>query len=210
MSIKRHLDNIFPIISMVFAILMIVSCNNGSSTQPFGSNESKTEQTDLQEEMVTIENEELEASYHALCPNCQRIVNTEEDLEREEREQAVTDAGQVINSHFVALSKGDSQMLRNTVADVVTSYIGMSNVTPTEIEKYMNSLHADHNIDIKYVIRHLIVNKEGDGSTPHYKVHFSVTQIIRQGDKTGEHSFTGLSDINSEGKITSLILSQQS
>jgi len=108
------------------------------------------------------------------------------------------------------LSKGDRQMLRNTVADVVTSYIGMSNVTPTDIEKYMNSLHADHNIDIKYVIRHLIVNKEGDGSTPHYKVHFSVTQIIRQGDKTCEHSFTGLSDINSEGKITSLILSQQS
>lgn len=195
MSIKRHLDNIFPIISMVFAILMIVSCNNGSSTQPSGSNESETEQTDLQEEMVTIENDDSP---------------TEEDLEREEREQAVTDAGQVINSHFVALSKGDSQMLRNTVADVVTSYIGMSNVTPTEIEKYMKSLHADHNIDIKYVIRHLIINKEGDGSTPHYKVHFSVTQIIRQGDKTGEHSFIGLSDINSEGKITSLILSQQS
>ena len=195
MSIKRHLDNIFPIISMVFAILMIISCNNGSSTQPSGSNESETEQTDLQEEMVTIENDDSP---------------TEEDLEREEREQAVTDAGQVINSHFVALSKGDRQMLRNTVADVVTSYIGMSNVTPTDIEKYMNSLHADHNIDIKYVIRHLIVNKEGDGSTPHYKVHFSVTQIIRQGDKTGEHSFTGLSDINSEGKITSLILSQQS
>jgi len=195
MSIKRPLDNIFSIISMVFAILMIVSCNNGSSTQPFGSNESKTEQTDLQEEMVTIENDDSP---------------TEEDLEREEREQAVTDAGQVINSHFVALSKGDRQMLRNTVADVVTSYIGMSNVTPTDIEKYMNSLHADHNIDIKYVIRHLIVNKEGDGSTPHYKVHFSVTQIIRQGDKTCEHSFTGLSDINSEGKITSLILSQQS
>jgi len=195
MSIKRPLDNIFSIISMVFAILMIVSCNNGSSTQPFGSNESETEQTDLQEEMVTIENDDSP---------------TEEDLEREEREQAVTDAGQVINNHFVALSKGDRQMLRNTVADVVTSYIGMSNVTPTDIEKYMNSLHADHNIDIKYVIRHLIVNKEGDGSTPNYKVHFSVTQIIRQGDKTGEHSFTGLSDINSEGKITSLILSQQS
>ena len=195
MSIKRPLDNIFSIISMVFAILMIVSCNNGSSTQPFGSNESETEQTDLPEEMVTIENDDSP---------------TEEDLEREEREQAVTDAGQVINNHFVALSKGDRQMLRNTVADVVTSYIGMSNVTPTDIEKYMNSLHADHNIDIKYVIRHLIVNKEGDGSTPNYKVHFSVTQIIRQGDKTGEHSFTGLSDINSEGKITSLILSQQS
>ena len=195
MSIKRYLDNIFPIIFMVFAILMIVSCNNGSSPQPSGSNESETEQTDLQEEMVTIENDDSP---------------TEEDLEREEKEQAVTDAGQVINSHFVALSKGDRQMLRNTVADVVTSYIGMSNVTPTDIEKYMNSLHADHNLDIKYVIRHLIVNKEEDGSTPHYKVHFSVTQIIRQGDKTGEHSFTGLSDINSEGKITSLILSQQS
>ena len=192
---KRHLNNMIPIISMMLVILMIVSCNNGSSTQPSGSNESETEQTDLQEEMVTIENDDSP---------------TEEDLEREEREQAVTDAGQVINSHFVALSKGDRQMLRNTVADVVTSYIGMSNVTPTEIEKYMNSLHADHNIDIKYVIRHLIINKEGDDSTPHYKVHFSVTQIIRQGDKTGEHSFTGLSDINSEGKITSLILSQQS
>ena len=26
--------------------------------------------------------EKLEASYHALCPNCQRIIKTEDDLER--------------------------------------------------------------------------------------------------------------------------------
>ena len=123
---------------------------------------------------------------------------------------AVTDAAQVINNHFIALSQRDRQMLRNTVADVVTSYIGMSNVTPADIEKYMNSLHADGSQDIKYVIRHLIVNKETDGSTPCYKVHFTVTQITRQGDKTGEHTFAGLSEINNEGKITSLILSQQS
>ena len=32
--------------------------------------------------------EELEASYHALCPNCQRIIKTEEDLERLKTDKA--------------------------------------------------------------------------------------------------------------------------
>jgi len=194
---KRHLNNMIPIISMMLVILMIASCNNGSSTQPSDSSDD-----------ISIEGEETVEQREPTIEHDD--TPTEEDLEREERAQAVTDAGQIINRHFVALSQGDRQMLRNTVADVVTSYIGMSNVTPADIEKYMNSLHADRSQDIKYVIRHLIVNKEEDGSTPHYKVHFSVTQIIRQGDKTVEHSFAGLSDINSDGKITSLILSQQS
>jgi len=194
---KRHLNNMIPIISMMLVILMIISCNSGSSTQPSDSSDD-----------ISIEGEETVEQREPTIEHDD--TPTEEDLEREERAQAVTDAGQIINRHFVALSQGDRQMLRNTVADVVTSYIGMSNVTPADIEKYMNSLHADRSQDIKYVIRHLIVNKEEDGSTPHYKVHFSVTQIIRQGDKTVEHSFAGLSDINSDGKITSLILSQQS
>lgn len=199
MGIKRHLNiNMLLIIPMVLAIVVVFACNSGSSTKPSDSPDGLT----TEEEMSEEQNEPVFVE-HDDSP-------TAEDIEREEREHEVKDAGQVINNHFVALAQGDRQMLRNTVADVVSSYIGMSNVTPADIEKYMNCLHADSSQDIKYVIRHLIVNKEIDGSTPHYKVHFSVTQIIRQGDKTGEHTFAGLSDINSEGKITSMILSQQS
>ena len=200
MNIKRLLYINLPIIPMAFSIVMVSSCNNGSTTQ------SSDSQSDfpLEEEASSIEGGQEEGFVeHDDSP-------TASDIEREEKAREVTDAGQVINNHFVALAKGDRQMLRNTVADVVTSYIGMSNVTPADIERYMNSLHADSSQDIQYAIRHLIVNKETDGSTPHYKVHFSVTQVIRQGDKTGEHTFVGLSDINNEGKITSLILSQQS
>ena len=196
MDIKCHFYKvILPVFMMVMVLLTGISCNSGGSSQPSESNESEMAETDFQEELVAVENDDSP---------------TEEDIVREEQEQVVTDAAQVINNHFIALSQRDRQMLRNTVADVVTSYIGMSNVTPADIEKYMNSLHADGSQDIKYVIRHLSVNKETDGSTPCYKVHFTVTQITRQGDKTGEHTFAGLSEINNEGKITSLILSQQS
>jgi hypothetical protein len=199
MGIKRHLNkNMLLIIPMVLAIVIVFACNSGSSTKPSDSPDCIPTEEEMSEEQDEPVFEEHDDS------------PTAEDIEREERAHEVTDAGQVINNHFIALSKGDRQLLKSTVADVVTSYIGMSNVTPADIEKYMNSLHADSSQDIKYVIRHIIVNKETDGSTPHYKVHFSVTQIIRQGDKTGEHTFAGLSDINSEGKITSLILSQQS
>lgn len=38
--------------------------------------------------------EELEATYHALCPNCQRIIKTEEDLEKyKDQEQTVDFCG---------------------------------------------------------------------------------------------------------------------
>lgn len=199
MGIKRHFNkNMLLIIPMVLAIVIVFACNSGSSTKPSDSPDGIPTEEEMSEEQDEPVFEEHDDS------------PTAEDIEREERAHEVTDAGQVINNHFIALSKGDRQLLKSTVADVVTSYIGMSNVTPADIEKYMNSLHADSSQDIKYVIRHIIVNKETDGSTPHNKVHFSVTQIIRQGDKTGEHTFAGLSDINSEGKITSLILSQQS
>ena len=199
MNIKVYLAKyILLAIPMALVIVIFSSCNNSSSNQPSDNPDGPSA------EEVAIEGGQEEGFVeHDDSP-------TAADIEREEKAREVTDAGQVINNHFVALAKGDRQMLRNTVADVVTSYIGMSNVTPADIERYMNSLHADSSQDIQYAIRHLIVNKETDGSTPHYKVHFSVTQVIRQGDKTGEHTFVGLSDINSEGKITSLILSQQS
>jgi hypothetical protein len=35
--------------------------------------------------------EELEASYHALCPNCQRIINSEDDLERLKTNEATVE-----------------------------------------------------------------------------------------------------------------------
>lgn len=37
------------------------------------------------------DSEELEASYHALCPNCQRIINSEEDLERLKTNEATVE-----------------------------------------------------------------------------------------------------------------------
>ena len=169
MDIKCHFYKvILPVFMMVMVLLTGISCNSGGSSQPSESNESEMAETDFQEELVAVENDDSP---------------TEEDIVREEQEQVVTDAAQVINNHFIALSQRDRQMLRNTVADVVTSYIGMSNVTPADIEKYMNSLHADGSQDIKYVIRHLIVNKEM-ALRPAIKCislsHKSLARVIRQ------------------------------
>ena len=119
MDIKCHFYKvILPVFMMVMVLLTGISCNSGGSSQPSESNESEMAETDFQEELVAVENDDSP---------------TEEDIVREEQEQVVTDAAQVINNHFIALSQRDRQMLRNTVADVVTSYIGISNVTHADI-----------------------------------------------------------------------------
>ena len=125
-------------------------------------------------------------------------------------ENEVTDAGQVINNHFIALAKENKELLKSTVADVVTSYMGKSNVTPADIEKYMFSIHSDSSRDISFQIRNLIINKEVENHTPTYSGHFVLTEIIHQDEKTFQHTFAGMATINSEGRLTSLILSQQS
>lgn len=125
-------------------------------------------------------------------------------------EHEVTDAGLVINNHFVALAKQNKELLKSTVADVVTSYMGKSDLTPADIEKYMYSIHSDSSRDISFQIRNLIINKEVENHTPTYSGHFVLTEIVHQGEQTIQHTFAGMAKINSEGRITSLVLSQQS
>lgn len=122
----------------------------------------------------------------------------------------VTDVGLVINNHFVALAKQNKELLKSTVADVVTSYMGKSDVTPADVEKYMFSIHSDNSRDISFQIRNLIINKEVENHIPTYSGHFVLTEIVHQGEKTIQHTFAGMAKINSEGLITSLVLSQQS
>ena len=122
----------------------------------------------------------------------------------------VTDVGLVINNHFVALAKQNKELLKSTVADVVTSYMGKSDVTPADVEKYMFSIHSDNSRDISFQIRNLIINKEVENHIPTYSGHFILTEIVHQGEKTIQHTFAGMAKINSEGLITSLVLSQQS
>ena len=197
MNIKVYLAKyILLAIPMALVIVIFSSCNNSSSNQPSDIPDG------LSAEEVAIEGGQEEGFVeHDDSP-------TAADIEREEKAREVTDAGQVINNHFVALAKGDREMLRNTVDDVVTSYIGMSNVTPADIEKYMQSLHTNSSQELSYIIRHIIVSKDADGGF--YIVSFSLVQIVHQGENNVEHTFAGRSEINREGKITSLMLSQQS
>lgn len=198
MDIKPHLKTIIiSIIVVALAILMIVFYNTADRPQPTHQTSSMSKDVDSHQEIDEWDE------------NKDEEVDEKDDFENEnvtDHEEA--NAGEVLNNHFVALAKGDREMLRNTVDDVVTSYIGMSNATPADIEKYMQSLHANGSSELSYMIRHLIVNKDVDGGF--YTVNFSLTQIIRQGEKTIEHTFTGRSEINRESKITALILSQQS
>ena len=195
MDIKSHLKTIIiSVIAVALVILMIVFFNTADKPQPQHQESDKTQQADTPQQIAEEWDEEEEET---------------DDFEKETvTDHEVTDAGTVINNHFIALSRGDKQLLRNTIADMMRTYIGIPDATPADVEKYMNSLHTSGSQDISYMIKHLIVNKDVDGGI--YKASFSLIQIVHQGEKAIEHTFVGRSEINREGKMTALILTQQS
>lgn len=195
MNIKSHLKTIIiSVVVVALAILAIVFYHTKTdSPQPEQQQSEQTQQAVAPQQVAEDWDEEEET----------------DDFEKETvTDHEVTDAGTVITNHFMALSKGDKQLLRNTVADVMRTYIGMPEATPADVEQYMNSLHTSGSQDISYVVKHLIVNKDVDGGI--YKASFSLTQIVRQDQKNIEHTFVGRAEINREGKMTALMLTQQS
>lgn len=195
MNIKSHLKTIIiSVVVVALAILAIVLYHTKTdSPQPEQQQSEQTQQAVAPQQVAEDWDEEEET----------------DDFEKETvTDHEVTDAGTVITNHFMALSKGDKQLLRNTVADVMRTYIGMPEATPADVEQYMNSLHTSGSQDISYVVKHLIVNKDVDGGI--YKASFSLTQIVRQDQKDIEHTFVGRAEINREGKMTALMLTQQS
>lgn len=195
MNIKSHLKTIIiSVVVVALAILAIVFYHTKTdSPQPEQQQSEQTQQAVAPQQVAEDWDEEEET----------------DDFEKETvTDHEVTDAGTAITNHFMALSKGDKQLLRNTVADVMRTYIGMPEATPADVEQYMNSLHTSGSQDISYVVKHLIVNKDVDGGI--YKASFSLTQIVRQDQKNIEHTFVGRAEINREGKMTALMLTQQS
>lgn len=195
MNIKSHLKTvIISVVVVALAILAIVLYHKPTdNAQPKQQQSEQTQQAVAPQQVAEDWDEEEET----------------DDFEKETvTDHEVTDAGTVITNHFMALSKGDKQLLRNTVADVMRTYIGMPEATPADVEQYMNSLHTSGSQDISYVVKHLIVNKDMDGGI--YKASFSLTQIVRQDQKNIEHTFVGRAEINREGKMTALMLTQQS
>ncbi len=124
-----------------------------------------------------------------------------------ESETEVT--GEVINKHFVALATNNSKMLKSTVADVVTSYIGKCNLSPEDVDKYMQNIHAIEGRKISFSIQNLIVNKDVNEHIPTYIAHFFMQEFIKYGGKTDRMNFVGMAKINNNNRITSLILSEQ-
>ena len=195
MNIKSHLKTIIiSVVVVALAILAIVLYHKPTdNAQPKQQQSEQTQQAVAPQQVAEDWDEEEET----------------DDFEKETvTNHEVTDAGTVITNHFMALSKGDKQLLRNTVADVMRTYIGMPEATPADVEQYMNSLHTSGSQDISYVVKHLIVNKDMDGGI--YKASFSLTQIVRHDQKNIEHTFVGRAEINREGKMTALMLTQQS
>ena len=195
MNIKSHLKTvIISVVVVALVILAIVLYHKPTdNAQPKQQQSEQTQQAVAPQQVAEDWDEEEET----------------DDFEKETvTDHEVTDAGTVITNHFMALSKGDKQLLRNTVADVMRTYIGMPEATPADVEQYMNSLHTSGSQDISYVVKHLIVNKDMDGGI--YKASFSLTQIVRQDQKNIEHTFVGRAEINREGKMTALMLTQQS
>lgn len=132
----------------------------------------------------------------------------EEIDEGETTETETTDASMVIANHFQALSTLNRELLKSTIADVVTSYIGKSNLTPADVEKYMESIHAIDGRKVSFQLKNIIVSKEVKDHVPTYLVNFVLNETIVQDGKTNQMNFSGLSKVSNQGKITSLILSQ--
>lgn len=119
-------------------------------------------------------------------------------------------ASQVINEHFIALANNDSEKLKETIADAISTYMGKSNARPADVEQYMQSMHSDKNRTVSFELQNIIVTKEVNEHKPTYNVHFLLYETIATGNHTDKISFIGLSHINDAGKIISLILSRNS
>lgn len=119
-------------------------------------------------------------------------------------------ASQVINEHFIALANNDSEKLKETIADAISTYMGKSNARPADVEQYMQSIHSDKNRTVSFELQNIIVTKEVNEHKPTYNVQFLLYETIATGNHTDKISFIGLSHINDAGKIISLILSRNS
>ncbi len=119
-------------------------------------------------------------------------------------------ASQVITEHFTALANNDNESLRETLADVISTYMGRSNASPADVEQYMQSIHSDKNRTVSFELQNIIVTKEVNEHKPTYNVQFLLYETVVTGGHTDKLSFVGLSRINDAGKIISMILSRNS
>lgn len=118
-------------------------------------------------------------------------------------------AAEVINEHFIALATEDTEKLKSTVADLVSTYIGKTAATPADVVEYMQSIHSDKNRKVSFSIQNTVVSKEVTNHKPEYTVIFLLDEFIKQNGHTDDISFMCNAKINHEGKITSLILSRR-
>ena len=110
--------------------------------------------------------------------------------------------------HFVALSENNKNAIDETVADVLTTYIGKSGISRIDVEKYMESIHADKNRAIQFDIKNVNINKTVDNHTPIFEARFLLEEIITKDGHTDKIKFNGSARMNKEKQITSMILSQ--
>ena len=66
----------------------------------------------------------------------------------------------VIHRHFAALADNNKSALAPTIADNLTTYIGKSHITRTDVENYMANIHAITGRTVTFDIKNIIKNKE--------------------------------------------------
>jgi len=159
--------------------------------------------------------EDTYSSYETYLNSFENGIFTEEARERmdnidngEVTEKETINASEIVIQHFKALASQDVESLKSTVDDVLYTYIGKSNITPVDVVNYMNTIHANKNRQIEFVIKNIIISKEVEEHIPTYSAHFLLIETIIQDGKTSQLSFSGLSKINANGKMIALILSQ--
>ena len=119
------------------------------------------------------------------------------------------DIAATINQHFIALANNNSEQLMHTVADRLTTYLGKTEITRADVLKYMEQMHAIEGRHIEFFLRNLIVTKEVNDHTPTFIATFIANEEVTTDGKTGQMIFAGRATLDSQGKITGLILSQQ-
>lgn len=121
-------------------------------------------------------------------------------------EKETISAMQLLEKHFNALAANDQTILDETIAPMLTTYIGQNDASRADVAAYMRKMHNEDERSIKFTIQNTIVSKEVNEHKPTYSISFTLAEDVTKGSQTNTLNFLGLAKINDEMKITSLSL----
>lgn len=113
---------------------------------------------------------------------------------------------QMLDKHFKALATNDKQMLDETIAPMLSTYIGQNDASRADVNQYMKRMHSDSERTLNFMLQNTTVAKEVNDHKPTYSITFTLTEEATKGSQTNTLNFIGKAQLNDELQITSLSL----